>query len=90
MQASVATAAALDRGATECIVLSSQTCTPQQITSSATQVEILIPEFWDPISGPVFSEEGDNLRFWKLCRRYLENLQELYPSKSVKTVSPMS
>ena len=51
------------------------------------QVEILLPEFWDPSSGPVFAEEGDQQRFWKLTRRFIESLAEGSKSKSPKAVS---
>lgn len=50
------------------------------------QVEILLPEFWDPLSGPVYAEEGDQQRFWKLTRRYLDNLVRLQPSKKIRAV----
>ena len=51
------------------------------------QVEILLPEFWDPGSGPVFAEEGDQQRFWKLTRRFIESLAEGTGSTSIKAVS---
>ena len=35
---------------------------------------MLLGEFWDPSSGAVFSEEGDQQRFWKLTRRFVEGL----------------
>lgn len=38
------------------------------------QVEVLLGEFWDPSSGAVFAEEGDQQRFWKLTRRFIEGL----------------
>ncbi len=38
------------------------------------QVEVLLSEFWDPISGPLFSDEGDQQRWWKLSRRFIEEL----------------
>lgn len=50
------------------------------------QVEVLLPELWDPLSGPVYAEEGDQLRFWKLTRRFLENLAELQPGKKIRAV----
>lgn len=37
-------------------------------------VEVLLAEFWDPISGPLFQEEGDQQRWWKLSRRFIEEL----------------
>lgn len=51
-------------------------------------VELLLPEFWDPISGPVFKEDGDQLRFWKLSRRFIENLQDHIPTKKFKALFP--
>lgn len=51
------------------------------------QVEILLPEFWDPASGPVFAEEGDQQRFWKLTRRFIDSLAQGSNSKSIKAVS---
>ncbi len=52
-----------------------------------TQVEILLPEFWDPASGPVFAEEGDQQRFWKLTRRFIDSLAQGRNSKNIKAVS---
>jgi Domain of unknown function (DUF1995) len=37
-------------------------------------VEILLPEYWDPISGAVFADEGDQMRWWKLCKRFADDL----------------
>ena len=39
-------------------------------------MEVLLGEFWDPSSGAVFAEEGDQQRFWKLTRRFVEGLGE--------------
>lgn len=40
-------------------------CVAQQLElPGLPQVEILLPELWDPLSGPVYAEEGDQLRFW--------------------------
>ena len=50
------------------------------------QVEVLLPEFWDPGSGPIFAEEGDQQRFWKLTRRFMENLAQGTGSSSIKAV----
>lgn len=38
------------------------------------QAEVLLGEFWDPSSGAIFAEEGDQQRFWKLTKRFAENL----------------
>ena len=43
------------------IRLACSRCSP---VHAAQQVEILLPELWDPLSGPVYAEEGDQLRFW--------------------------
>eukprot|EP01024_Parvocaulis_polyphysoides_P054924 TRINITY_DN5574_c0_g3_i1.p1 TRINITY_DN5574_c0_g3~~TRINITY_DN5574_c0_g3_i1.p1 ORF type:complete len:336 (-),score=49.42 TRINITY_DN5574_c0_g3_i1:196-1158(-) len=50
-------------------------------------VEILLPQFWDPISGAVFSETGDQERWWKLTRRFLDAIVSKTDSK-VKAVYP--
>jgi hypothetical protein len=50
-------------------------------------VEILLPELWDPLSGPVYAEEGDQQRFWKLTRRFLDNLAASMPGKRIRAVS---
>jgi len=52
------------------------------------QVEILLPEFWDPISGPIFPNRGDQERFWRMTRRFVECLAEATRSSSVKAVYP--
>lgn len=51
-------------------------------------VEVLLPELWDPLSGPVYAEEGDQQRFWKLTRRFLENLADALPGKRIRAVYP--
>lgn len=51
-------------------------------------VEVLLPELWDPLSGPVYAEEGDQQRFWKLTRRFLENLAAAQPGKRIRAVYP--
>lgn len=51
-------------------------------------VEILLPEFWDPLSGPVYAEEGDQQRFWKLTRRFLDNLARVQPSLRMRAIYP--
>lgn len=47
----------------------------------------MLPEFWDPASGPVFAEEGDQQRFWKLTRRFIDSLAQGINSKNIKAVS---
>ena len=48
--------------------------TPMVKCSVVSQAEVLLGEFWDSSSGAVFAEEGDQERFWKLTRRFAENL----------------
>jgi len=50
--------------------------TAEAITRGNTrcQVEILLPEFWDPISGPIFPNRGDQERFWRITRRFVDEL----------------
>ena len=43
--------------------------------NSRCQVELLLTEFWDPISGPIFPNRGDQERFWKITKRFIEDLQ---------------
>lgn len=64
-----------------------------QSTSEAAQkgcaravVEILLPEFWDPISGAIFGDEGDQMRWWKLCKRFADNLIECTKASKVTVV----
>ncbi len=61
--------------------------TPSNTQSSLLQVEVLLQEFWDPSSGPVFAEEGDQQRFWKLTRRFIESLAAGGNYTKVKAVS---
>ena len=52
-------------------------------------VEILLPDFWDPNSGPVYSEEGDQLRFWKMTRRFIDDIvSNSAESAKVKAIYP--
>ena len=50
------------------------------------QVELLLPEFWDPISGPIFPNRGDQERFWRLTRRFVEQLAEQSGIANIKAV----
>ena len=38
------------------------------------QVEILLSGLWDPSSGNLFAEEGDQQRFWKITRKFVEQM----------------
>ena len=51
-------------------------------------VEILLPEFWDPYSGPVYAEEGDQQRFWKLTRRFIDDVASQFPDMRLRAVYP--
>jgi hypothetical protein len=51
-------------------------------------VEIFLPEYWDPMSGAVFSEEGDQMRFWKLCRKFSDDLIVLTGATKVTVIYP--
>ena len=62
-QAGAATAAALSSGG----------------PGARALVELLLPDLWDPASGAVFAEEGDQQRFWKLTRRFAEELVSSSP-----------
>ncbi len=65
-------------------------CQPYEIaleaSAHALQVEVLLPEFWDPDAGPTFAEEGDQLRFWKLTRRFIEGIQRYSGLQQVRAV----
>lgn len=50
------------------------------------QVELLLPEFWDPISGPIFPNRGDQERFWRMTRRFIEQLAENSGMANIKAV----
>lgn len=50
------------------------------------QAEVLLGEFWDPGSGAVFAEEGDQQRFWKLTRKFAENLASISEGGKVRAV----
>lgn len=57
-------------------------------SNSRTQVELLLPEFWDPISGPIFPNRGDQEKFWKMTRRFVEELAQKTGLANVKVVYP--
>eukprot|EP00239_Pterosperma_sp_CCMP1384_P008647 CAMPEP_0197856964 /NCGR_PEP_ID=MMETSP1438-20131217/29568_1 /TAXON_ID=1461541 /ORGANISM="Pterosperma sp., Strain CCMP1384" /LENGTH=379 /DNA_ID=CAMNT_0043472615 /DNA_START=204 /DNA_END=1343 /DNA_ORIENTATION=- len=50
--------------------------------------ELLIPELWDPISGPVMAEEGDQMRWWELAREFLIRTKEACKSQETVAVFP--
>lgn len=52
-----------------------------------SQVEILLSGLWDPSSGNLFAEEGDQQRFWKITRKFVEQMAAVSGSK-VKAVGP--
>lgn len=51
-------------------------------------VEILVPEFWDPVSGAVFKDEGDQQRWWRLTRRFLDDLLQEMPGRRARVLYP--
>jgi len=52
-------------------------------------VEILLPDFWDPNSGPVYSEEGDQQRFWKMTKRFIDDIvDKSSEGKTVRAIYP--
>lgn len=53
--------------------------------SSPVKVEILLSGLWDPSSGNLFAEEGDQQRFWKITRKFVEQMAAVSGSK-VKAV----
>ncbi|KXZ50670.1 hypothetical protein GPECTOR_15g354 [Gonium pectorale] len=56
--------------------------------SNRCQVELHLPEFWDPISGPIFPNRGDQDRFWRMTRRFLEQLAIALNSDQINAVYP--
>jgi hypothetical protein len=52
-------------------------------------VELRIPELWDPISGNVMAEAGDQLKVWEITREYVTQLADrVGPDRRVKAVFP--
>ena len=51
------------------------------------QVEILLSGLWDPSSGNLFAEEGDQQRFWKITRKFVEQVSSTCCAGQVKAVS---
>ena len=49
------------------------------------KVEILLSGLWDPSSGNLFAEEGDQQRFWKITRKFVEQMAAVCGGK-VKAV----
>jgi hypothetical protein len=50
------------------------------------QVEILLLGLWDPSSGNLFAEEGDQQRFWKITRKFVEQVKAVSDDARVKAV----
>lgn len=42
--------------------------------SGRATAEILLPELWDPISGALMADEGDQQKFWEITRYFAELL----------------
>lgn len=51
------------------------------------QVEILLLGLWDPSSGNLFAEEGDQQRFWKITRKFIEQMAIASGPGRIKAVS---
>jgi len=52
-------------------------------------VELRIPELWDPISGNVMAEAGDQLKVWEITREYTAQLcKRMGPDVKVKAIFP--
>ena len=49
-------------------------------------VELLIPELWDPISGNVMANPGDQLKQWEISRQFAQKLLEERPDGLELTV----
>ena len=49
-------------------------------------VELLIPELWDPISGNVMANPGDQLKQWEISRQFAQKLIEERPDGCELTV----
>ena len=59
-------------------VATAATATEQAISNGSlgNLVELRIPELWDPISGNVMAEAGDQLKVWEITREYAAQLCE--------------
>ena len=72
-------------------VATAATATEEAISNGSlgNLVELRIPELWDPISGNVMAEAGDQLKVWELTREYTAQLCErMGPDARVKAVFP--
>ena len=72
-------------------VATAATATEQAISNGSlgNLVELRIPELWDPISGNVMAEAGDQLKVWEITREYAAQLCErMGPDSKVKAVFP--
>lgn len=45
-----------------------------------------MPDFWDPISGPQFPNRGDQDRFWRMTRRFMEQLSASLGTTNINAV----
>jgi hypothetical protein len=50
-------------------------------------VELLVPELWDPISGNVMGESGDQIKVWEISREFMTKLSE-NGARNVRAVYP--
>ncbi|CAL8472184.1 g11726 [Coccomyxa elongata] len=51
-------------------------------------VEILLLGLWDPSSGNLFAEEGDQQRFWKITRKFIEQMSSVCGPCRIKALYP--
>ncbi|KAK9905597.1 hypothetical protein WJX75_002721 [Coccomyxa subellipsoidea] len=51
-------------------------------------VEILLLGLWDPSSGNLFAEEGDQQRFWKITRKFIEQMAIASGPGRIKALYP--
>ncbi|EIE23477.1 hypothetical protein COCSUDRAFT_65935 [Coccomyxa subellipsoidea C-169] len=51
-------------------------------------VEILLLGLWDPSSGNLFAEEGDQQRFWKITRKFIEQMSVASGPSKIKALYP--
>lgn len=55
--------------------------------TAGSVVELLVPELWDPMSGNVMSEAGDQLKVWEISREFLTRLKA-ESGREVRAVFP--
>lgn len=43
-------------------------------------------EFWSTASGPIFKDDGDAMRFWKISKKFIDGVMELTKVEKVRVV----